>query len=118
MPGLGTIVNAIAILLGGGIGLLFKRGIPDRFQQILFSATGLMALIMGISGFVSASFTAAADGSLNAQYGMVMLLSLILGSILGEAMQLNKGFERMGAFLQKCFASSKGTGSFRSDFLV
>jgi len=106
MPGIGTIVNALAIVVGGALGLLFKKEIPDRFQNIIFTATGLMALLVGISGVVTASVTAANDGTLNSQYGLVLVLSLVLGGIVGELLRIDRAFEKAGDFIKRCFASA------------
>lgn len=111
MPGIGTIVNALAIIAGGALGLLFKKGIPDRFQNIIFSATGLMALLVGISGVVTASITAANDGKLNSQYGLVLVLSLVLGGIVGELLCIDHAFEKAGDFIKRCFASANAQNS-------
>jgi len=50
MIGLGTIVNVAAVLIGGGIGLLLRGGIRERFQTILMQALGLSTILVGISG--------------------------------------------------------------------
>lgn len=50
MRGLGTLVNAGAVLLGGGLGLLLKKGIPQRVSDAVMKALGLAVLYLGLSG--------------------------------------------------------------------
>ena len=50
MIGLGTIVNTLAVILGGVLGLFLKSGIKPRYQQILMQANGLAVIFIGISG--------------------------------------------------------------------
>ena len=52
MTGLGTIVNMAAILIGSGIGLLLKNGIPKRLQTTISSAVGLCIIFVGITGAI------------------------------------------------------------------
>ena len=50
MFGLGTIVNTIAVVAGGIIGLLFKNGLKNRYQETIMQGIGLAVLFVGISG--------------------------------------------------------------------
>ena len=50
MIGLGTIINTLAVIVGGVLGLLLKKGIPQRMQDILLQACGISTIFIGISG--------------------------------------------------------------------
>ena len=50
MFGLGTIVNTIAVVVGGIIGLLLKNGLKNRYQETIMQGIGLAVLFVGISG--------------------------------------------------------------------
>ena len=52
MFGLGTIVNTIAVVAGGIIGLLFKNGLKNRYQETIMQGIGLAVLFVGISGAI------------------------------------------------------------------
>ena len=52
MTGLGTLVNMAAILIGSGLGLLLKNGIPKRLQTTISSAVGLCLIFVGITGAI------------------------------------------------------------------
>ena len=49
MPGIGVIVNIVAVLIGTVIGLVFGRLISERFRTIAFSAIGLAVIVIGAS---------------------------------------------------------------------
>ena len=46
---LGVIANTLAVFLGGGLGLLLKKGIPERMSRAVMLALGLCTIYMGIS---------------------------------------------------------------------
>ena len=47
---LGTIVNTVAVLIGGALGLLFKKAIPEKLSDTVFKGLGLCTLFIGITG--------------------------------------------------------------------
>ena len=57
MFGLGTIVNTIAVVAGGIIGLLFKNGLKNRYQETIMQGIGLAVLFVGISGAMTGMLT-------------------------------------------------------------
>ena len=50
MRGLGTIINALAILVGGVLGILFKRFLKERYQDTIIKATGFSVVCLGSGG--------------------------------------------------------------------
>lgn len=64
MPGLGTIVNAAAIILGGLAGLLFGKLIKPRIQETIMMACGVCVIFLGIAGAMEKMLTSSADGTL------------------------------------------------------
>lgn len=120
MTGIGTIVNTAAILAGGGLGLLLKKGVPERFQKIIFTATGTGTFLLGVLGVVTASVTAARDGTLSSSYGLGLILALVIGGVLGELIGIDRGFDRMGGWLRRRFAGATGDvgGGFASTTIL
>lgn len=100
MIGIGTLVNTGAILVGGGVGLLLKKGIPQRFQNIIFTATGTGTFLIAVTGVITACVTADGAGALSSSFGMTLLLSLVLGGITGELLRLDRGFEKAGEWIR------------------
>ena len=95
MRGLGTIINALAIVIGGVLGILFKRFLKERYQDTIIKATGFSVVFLGAAGTLSKILTVRPDGTLNTGGSMVMILSLALGA-LGELI-FDAQFERSGS---------------------
>lgn len=95
---LGVLVNVGAVLLGGGFGLLLKRGISQTVSRNVMIALGLCTIYLGI------------DGVLEGENTVVLILSIALGTALGTLIDLDGRLERMGARLeQKWSGGQKGT---------
>ena len=84
MPGIGTIVNALAILAGGTVGLLAKKGFPERFRTIIFDAVGCAVFLIGLTGVLTNCLYITEEGGIGSRYIMELLLSLVLVWTVGE----------------------------------
>lgn len=115
MHGLGTIVNVAAIVVGGLAGLLGGRRIPERLQKTLMSAMGVSVLFVGVSGALS-QMLRAEGGALTVQ-GTMMILSLAVGAVLGELLDLEDRMESFGAWL-KVKTKSESDGGFIGAFVT
>ena len=62
-PGIGNLINTAAVLIGSALGLVLRRGVPKRGQEILMQALGLSTIFIGLSGTLQAMF-AVDDGRL------------------------------------------------------
>ena len=99
MPGLGTVINAIAILLGGIGGLLFGRLLTERHQDTLTKACGICVLFIGISGALEGMLTI--DGAALSSGRSVLVIACIApGALIGETLNLEGQFERCGKWLK------------------
>ena len=114
MRGLGTIINALAIVIGGVLGILFKRFLKERYQDTIIKATGFSVVFLGAAGTLSKILTVRPDGTLSTGGSMVMILSLALGALLGELSDLDAQFERFGEWLKHKTGSD---GDFMNDNL-
>ena len=81
---LGVIANTLAVFVGGGIGLLLKKGISERVSKAVMLALGLCTLYMGI------------DGALVGENTIVLIVSMVLGTIVGTAVDIDKKINRLG----------------------
>lgn len=99
MAGLGTIINVIGILAGGFIGLLFGKVMGERIQNSLMTATGVCVLFIGISGALEEMMTVS-QGRLNSGGSMMMIGCLVLGSLLGEWLNIEDRMEVFGTWLK------------------
>lgn len=77
---LGTLVNTGTILLGTTIGALLRRGIGERYKQILFDTMGLVCLALGLHTAVSHLG--------QSEYPVLFIVSLVLGGLLGTRLDL------------------------------
>lgn len=107
MHGTGTIVNIIAIIAGGAIGVILKKGIPERFKTTIMQAIGLSVVIVGISGALQGIFTVTSQGKLDRNYITGMILSLVAGSLLGEAIGIEERLDKLGNWFQNKFAQNE-----------
>lgn len=100
MAGLGTLINALAIIAGGIIGMVFGKKIPERMQETLLKVNGTAVLFIGIGGVMSKMLTIK-DGVVNTQGSMMMIGSLAIGTVVGELLDLDGLMHRFGVCLQK-----------------
>ena len=117
MRGLGTIINVAAIVCGGGIGLLLKHGMRQRLQDILMQACGVATMFIGIGGALSGLLTVGENGSISTQKTMLLVLSMVFGSLIGELLQIEKCMERAGDKL-KSVLRQKEDGRFTDGFVT
>ena len=109
MVGLGTIINALGIVLGGLAGLLFGRLIPQRCQDSLSTACGVSVLFIGIGGAMEQMLTV--DGaSVSSGRGMMITLCLALGALIGELINIEGLFERFGEWLKVKTGNARDKG--------
>lgn len=107
----GSVVNAVAIMAGALLGMLIKGKLSERFKTIIMQALGLSVIIIGLSGTLSAVFRVSSDGTLESNDIMIMIIFLVLGSIIGEAINIEQKLNRFADFVQKKLPSSEGNFS-------
>lgn len=95
----GVLVNTVTVLIGSGVGLLFKKGIPERLSKAVMTAIGLCTIAIGVSGVIKG------------QNQLVMILSLVLGTIVGTLIDIDKRLESLGNKLSKKTKSQEATFS-------
>lgn len=98
MPGAGVIANVVTVILGTAVGLAFGGFITERFRQIAFYALGLSTFSIGLSMVIGGLAKADAAGSKFAV--LVLVGSLVVGGLLGEAIGIEKLLERFGHWLR------------------
>lgn len=106
MFGLGTIINVVAILLGGIIGALFGKFLKESLQSSLVKATGICVMFIGISGALEKIMTVS-DGKLTSGGTLMMICSMALGTLIGELIDIEGKIERFGEWLKKKTGNAK-----------
>ena len=103
---LGTIVNAVAILIGGAIGLLLKKGIPERVSSGIMQGLGLVVIYIGISGM------------LKGQNALIATISIVIGGAIGMILDFDGRFNRFVGGLEQKLASKSDNGSKFSEAFI
>lgn len=102
---LGTIVNVIAVLIGGTVGLLLKKGLPERISDTIMGGVALIVLYIGI------------DGTLQGQETLVAILSIVIGGALGAWIDIDRGLNWLGDFAQRKLAAKSEGSTFAEGFV-
>ncbi len=109
MIGLGTIINTAAVVVGGLLGLLIKKGFAQRFEKILMQGLGLSTIFIGISGVLKYMLVME-NGSLSVRGTMLLIFSLVIGSILGQLVDIEDKMERLGSKLKNAVKVREDNG--------
>lgn len=89
---LGTIVNSIAVIVGGFLGLLFNKAIPQRLSDTVFKGLGLCTLFIGITGVFQENVNT-----------LVVIISVVIGAVIGEGIDLDKKVNDLGKWIEDRF---------------
>lgn len=85
----GTIVNTVAIIAGAGLGMVFKRGIPLKYQETIIQCLGISVGLIGV------------QMALKTQNILMVIISLVLGALVGEMMNLDALLNKLGDWLTR-----------------
>jgi uncharacterized membrane protein YqgA involved in biofilm formation len=105
---IGTLVNAAAVVIGGVIGLFVHRSLPDRVKTTAFQAIGLFTFFLGVSmAFETNNY-------------LIMILSIVFGSVIGAWVDIDKYVNRFGDYLKRKIGSNndKFSEGFITSFML
>ncbi|WP_243093856.1 DUF554 domain-containing protein [Thermus thalpophilus] len=107
----GTLVNALTVVLGTGLGLLLRGRLPERMARIMVQGVGLTTLFIGLS--MAQALGRAKGGAID---GVVLgLIALVAGGLLGEWARVEDSLESLG---DKIKQAVRGGGSFTEGFVA
>ena len=106
MRGLGTIINTLTVLVGGGMGLVFGNKIPERVRVIIVQVIGMTTLAIGLRDVM------------NTENMVFPLVGMLLGAILGELLKLEDRLEGLGDMLRRKFAHRSEESTFVQGFVT
>lgn len=106
MYGLGTIINTAAIVAGGAGGALFGRFLKENVQDTLTVCCGVSTLFIAVTGALEQMLTVE-DGAIVSHGAMLVILSLTIGAVIGELLNLEGAFERFGEWLKQKTGNAK-----------
>ena len=104
-PLFGVTVNAFAIVVGALVGLLFKKGIPERIGDTLSKGLALCVLMIGIQGIMKGQNT------------LITILSVVFGGLVGELIDIDRGMQSLGEWVQKKVNRDDGKSSVAEGFV-
>lgn len=102
----GVIVNTLAVIVGSFLGLLLKKGIPERVSSAVIAAIGLCTAYIGMDAAFEGSNT------------IVLIVSMVLGTITGSILDIDGGINRLGKFIEKKLGNSDGGTSLAEGFMA
>ncbi|MBR6700909.1 MAG: DUF554 domain-containing protein [Firmicutes bacterium] len=100
----GTIVNAAAIVVCALLGTFIIKNVPERFNEIIIKAVGLSVLFVGLSG------------AFDNENVMLLIISMVVGSIIGEFIDIDGKMNKLGDLAEKKLGF--GEGSFSKGFVT
>ena len=109
MIGLGTLINILGIVAGGICGLIFGKMLKKEHQDSLGVAAGISVLFLGIAGAMEGMLTMA-DGKVTSGNSMVLIISIMLGTLVGELLGIENWFTRLGEWLKMKTGNAKDGG--------
>lgn len=88
MPISGTLLNIATVVLGALLGLLVGNRLPARFQSIVLGGLGLATIVIGVQNAIIGN-------------PLIMIGSVLIGGLIGEALRLQDGLDALGDYLQR-----------------
>ncbi len=99
---MGSIINGIAIVIGGFIGLLLKKGIKDELKQSLFQVIGIGVFLIGLAGTLT-NMLYIVDNKLKSNGELLLMISLIVGVFIGELLKIDDFLNGLGKKIEDKF---------------
>lgn len=90
----GTVVNTLSIIAGGLIGLLFRKGIPQKYKVSVIYAVGLAVILVGLRS------------ALKSDDLLLIIFSMAIGTVIGEFLRIEDHLENLGQWLENRFSGA------------
>lgn len=110
---MGTIVNIISILIGSSIGMVGKKIVDDKIELSIKNVLGLSTIIVGILGIITSSITINKNGTLQSNSGLLLVISLVIGTLVGELLDIDTKITKV----IKSFEKKLDIGGFSDGFI-
>ncbi len=100
MKGLGILINALAIFVAGGIGVIFRGKLKASFQRFSLEVLGVAVIILSVYNAWDAFFVVS-EGQFELTGGLLVAFSLLVGAVFGDALRVDRLVDRLGSVFQK-----------------
>lgn len=101
IPGVGTLVNVLAVLVGTAIGVLVGHRLHQRTRDVVTDGLGLVTLLIAGTAAVSVQDPALVAAVGSSAPMLIVLGALIVGGVIGSVLGIEDGLERFGGWLQR-----------------
>ena len=106
MIGLGTIINVAAIIAGGVIGIVGGKWLSERCQETLIRSMGICVMVVGLAGALE-KMLSVDSGKLTSGGTMMLVISMAIGALVGEVLDLDRRMEGFGRWLREKSGNGK-----------
>ncbi len=122
MPFIGSIINFACILIFSALGTLVGVRIPERINRSVFSAIAVCVMFVGLEGALTPTTEVCLDtffGNASLTKFIIIILSMVIGTVIGEAVDIDKWVNKLGAKLEKKLTKNADgeTGNFAKGFV-
>ena len=114
---MGTLINCGLILLGGIIGLLFKQAVSEGMERSVKKAVGVAVVMVGLCGALNVMLRVE-DGRLKSSGELLLVVSLALGTFIGEALKLDRRIDKGCSAIERKFKASNFSAGFITASLI
>ncbi|MFH5882043.1 MAG: DUF554 domain-containing protein [Candidatus Izemoplasmataceae bacterium] len=97
---MGTIINFFAIIVASILGVLFKKGLPEKIQKAIMFALGIGLSVLAIGWFLK-DFLVIEDNKLLTQGDLLIIVSLVIGSLFGEWIDIDDKLNRFAHHIER-----------------
>lgn len=118
MPGIGTIVNTLAVVIGSSIGIIAKKGLSENMQNSLMKTLGIATMFIGIGCTMQEMLVVGDDGKISANGIMLMIISLVIGTLIGEFLKIEDRLENIGEKIKKLKLFRSADNRFTEGFVT
>jgi uncharacterized membrane protein YqgA involved in biofilm formation len=102
----GTLINFATVIAGGTLGLLIGGHLPERIKALVVAAIGLMTIVLGVSAAILT------------ENALIPLVALVVGAIIGELLDIDRGVNRLGDWLKQRFDRAGDGQNFTTAFVI
>lgn len=102
----GVLINTATVIIGSLIGLVLKKGIPEKISKAAMIAIGLCTVYIGI------------DGALSGDNTIVLILSMVFGTIIGTTVDIDGKIEKLGSFIEDKMKNKGEKGTVAQGFIT
>lgn len=96
---IGTLINCVTIIVGSTVGLLLRKGMKPGVSQTVMQGIGLCTILIGMSGALKTANT------------LLVILSMVIGGMVGALIDIDGGLQRLGAYGQRKLTHGAPEGS-------